>query len=78
MGLLDNLKDQALKNANLNKLTEQALKKASLVGSGVDAKMMIQEGDVLVNNEPEDRRGRKLFENDTFSFEGVTYQVVKE
>lgn len=29
MGLLDNLKDQALKNANLNKLTEQALKKAS-------------------------------------------------
>lgn len=56
----------------------QAMKKAGCVGSGVDAKMMIQEGDVLVNNEPEDRRGRKLFENDTFSFEGVTYQVVKE
>ena len=56
----------------------QAMKKAGCVGSGVDAKMMIHEGDVLVNNEPEDRRGRKLFENDTFSFEGVTYQVVKE
>ena len=38
----------------------QALKAASLVGSGGEAKVLIQAGEVLVNGEVETRRGRKL------------------
>ena len=55
----------------------QALKKAGIVGSGVDAKMVILDGAVLVNGEVEQRRGRKLYQGDRVSFEGETYQVVK-
>lgn len=38
----------------------QALKAADLVGSGGEAKVLIQAGEVLVNGEVETRRGRKL------------------
>ena len=55
----------------------QALKKAGIVGSGVDAKMVILDGAVLVNGEVEQRRGRKLYPGDRVSLEGETYQVVK-
>ena len=44
----------------------QALKLAGLVGSGVEAKMLIQDGLVMVNNEVEERRGRKLYADDIF------------
>ena len=42
----------------------QALKAASLVGSGGEAKVVIQAGEVSVNGEVETRRGRKLEEGD--------------
>lgn len=42
----------------------QALKMASLVGSGGEAKVLVQAGEVLVNGEVETRRGRKLEEGD--------------
>ena len=42
----------------------QALKVAGLVGSGGEAKVLIQAGEVLVNGEVETRRGRKLEEGD--------------
>ena len=42
----------------------QALKVANLVGSGGEAKVLIQAGEVLVNGEVETRRGRKLEEGD--------------
>ena len=38
----------------------QALKKAGLVESGVDAKFVIQDGLVTVNGEVETQRGKKL------------------
>jgi ribosome-associated protein len=38
----------------------QALKASDLVGSGGEAKVLIQGGEVLVNGEVETRRGRKL------------------
>jgi ribosome-associated protein len=38
----------------------QALKVASLVASGGEAKVVIQAGEVMVNGEVETRRGRKL------------------
>ena len=39
----------------------QALKAAGLVDSGVVAKIVIQDGEVLVNGEVETRRGKKLY-----------------
>jgi ribosome-associated protein len=42
----------------------QALKVASIVGSGGEAKVLIQAGEVLVNGEVETRRGRKLHQGD--------------
>jgi len=42
----------------------QALKVASIVGSGGEAKVVIQAGKVFVNGEVETRRGRKLHQGD--------------
>ena len=55
----------------------QALKKASLVGSGVDAKMVIQDGQVQVNGQTELQRGKKLHDGDVVTYEGETIQIVK-
>ena len=53
----------------------QALKLASLVGSGVEAKFVIEEGSVLVNGEVETRRGKKLRDGDVVSFQGESFTV---
>ncbi len=42
----------------------QALKAANVVGTGGEAKILIQAGEVRVNGEVETRRGRKLREGD--------------
>jgi len=42
----------------------QALKAADLEGSGGEAKVLIQSGEVRVNGEVETRRGRRLKEGD--------------
>lgn len=55
----------------------QALKLAGLVESGVDAKFVIQDGEVLVNGEVDDRRGRKLYPGDIFEFDGTKVEVRK-
>jgi ribosome-associated protein len=55
----------------------QALKAAGLAGSGVDAKMVIQDGLVKVNGETEYQRGKKLYDGDTVTFDGETIQIVK-
>lgn len=53
----------------------QALKLAGMVGSGVEAKVVIQDGQVLVNGEVELQRGKKLHPGDIFSFNGEEAQV---
>ena len=55
----------------------QALKKASLVGSGVDAKMVIQDGQVQVNGQTELQRGKKLHDGEVVTYDGETIQIVK-
>lgn len=50
----------------------QALKAADLVGSGGEAKLLIQEEMVLVNGEVETRRGRRLVAGDVVELE--TYE----
>ncbi len=42
----------------------QALKASDIVGSGGEAKVLIQGGEVRVNGEVERRRGRKLERGD--------------
>lgn len=53
----------------------QALKLAGLVDSGLDAKIEIQEGNVLVNGETECRRGRKIHAGDVIEFDGQQIKV---
>lgn len=54
----------------------QALKLATLVSSGVEAKILIQDGLVRVNGEVDLRRGRKLYPGDIFELEGNEVKVV--
>ena len=53
------------------------MKKASIVGSGVDAKMVIQDGQVQVNGQTELQRGKKLHDGDVVTYDGETIQIVK-
>ena len=53
----------------------QALKLAGAVESGVDAKYVITEGLVKVNNEICTERGRKLKEGDVILFEDKEYVI---
>ena len=53
----------------------QALKLAGLVSSGIEAKVLIADGEVSVNGETETRRGRKLRDGDTVLFRGETFTV---
>ena len=55
----------------------QLLKKAGLVGSGVEAKEVILDGEVKVNGETEERRGRKLYDGDVVSFDAEEIKVVR-
>lgn len=54
----------------------QALKLAGLVESGVDAKIVIQNGEVKVNGEVDTRRGKKLVAGDVVSFNGNEFTIV--
>ena len=55
----------------------QALKKAGLVGSGVEAKIVIQDGEVTVNGEVETQRGKKLYGGEVVAFNQESFQVTK-
>lgn len=54
---------------------EAFLKLADAVSSGGEAKLLIQEGEAMVNGETCTMRGKKLRLGDTVSFRGKTYQV---
>ena len=55
----------------------QALKAANLVDDGVEAKLVIQDGLVKVNNRVDIRRGRKLYDGDVVSFDGQELRIEK-
>lgn len=55
----------------------QALKAANMVEDGVEAKYVIQDGEVLVNGEPDTRRGRKLYDGDVISYHGEEVRIEK-
>lgn len=64
-----NIKDEFIKLG-------QALKLADLVDSGVEAKLVIQDGQVLVNGETEYQRGKKLHNGDIIEFDGSQVKIV--
>ncbi len=53
----------------------QALKLTGIVQSGVEAKYMIEEGNVLVNGEVDTRRGKKLRDGDIVAADGKEFTV---
>lgn len=55
----------------------QFLKLANLVDSGSDAKIVIADGDVLVNGEVDLRRGRQLRPGDIVEFQGRRARVAQ-
>lgn len=54
----------------------QVLKAAGLVSSGLDAKIVIQNGMVKVNGEVETQRGKKLYDGAIVEFEGEQVKIV--
>ena len=55
----------------------QALKVSGLAESGVEAKQIIQEGLVSVNQEVDTRRGRKLYAGDLIMVDGQEIKIEK-
>ncbi|WP_077286450.1 RNA-binding S4 domain-containing protein [Cognaticolwellia aestuarii] len=51
------------------------LKIANMVGGGGEAKIVISEGYVLLNNEVEFQKRKKVYHNDIIEFNGETIQV---
>ena len=54
---------------------EAAMKLSNAVSSGGEAKNLILDGQVLVNEEVCTMRGKKLYSGDRFTFQDVTYQI---
>ena len=57
---------------------DQFLKQVGIVGSGGEAKILIQGGEVLLNGVVETRRGKKLVAGDVVEFGGQRLVVTQE
>ena len=57
---------------------DQFLKQVGIVGSGGEAKILIQGGEVLLNGVVETRRGKKLVAGDVVEFGGERLVVTLE
>jgi len=55
----------------------QLIKYLSLVGSGGEVKFFIMESQILLNEEPENRRGKKIYPNDVVEINNQTYRITK-
>ena len=53
----------------------QAMKLGGMVSSGVEAKIAIQGGEVILNGRTELQRGKKLHDGDIVSYHGETIQI---
>lgn len=53
----------------------QLLKACDFISCGAQAKFAVKEMNILVNDEREDRRGRKLYAGDTVIVEGEQIQL---
>lgn len=55
---------------------DSAMKLANLVSTGGHAKIVIQDGEVLVNGEICTMRGKKLYKGDKVEFDGQGFEIV--
>lgn len=55
----------------------QGIKAAGLVESGVEAKIVIQDGEVKVNGVVETQRGKKLFGGEVVEYNGSSILIKK-
>ena len=55
----------------------QALKRAGVVEDGVEAKLVINDGQVKVNGETDLRRGRKVYVGDVIFYNGQEIKVTR-
>lgn len=55
----------------------QALKAANLVSDGIEAKIVINEGQVKVNDEVCTMRGKKLYDGDIVLYKGDKIKIEK-
>lgn len=55
----------------------QAIKAAGLVESGVEANIVIQDGEVKVNGVVETQRGKKLFGGEVVEYNGSSILIKK-
>lgn len=56
----------------------QFLKFAGIVGTGGDARALLDDEGVLVNGDTETRRGRKLYDGDLVSAFAIEYLVTRK
>lgn len=71
---MENKIEEVVINTEFIKL-DQLLKWANFTGSGVEAKMFIQNGEVKVNDAVETRRGKKIYDGDVVEFAGEKFVV---
>ena len=55
---------------------DSAMKLANFVSTGGHAKIVIQDGEVLVNNQVCTMRGKKLYKGDKVEFDGQGFEIV--
>lgn len=55
---------------------DSAMKLANFVSTGGHAKIVIQDGEVLVNGEICTMRGKKLYKGDKVEFDGQGFEIV--
>lgn len=54
---------------------QDAMKLANAASTGGEAKLLIQDGQVAVNDEICEMRGKKLYPGDRFAYNGQTYRI---
>ena len=69
---------QAVEISDENIKLGQLLKLAGFVSSGVEAKIVIQNGEVKVNGEVDTRRGKKIYPQDVVEYNGKQVTVIGE
>ncbi|XFA98414.1 S4 domain-containing protein YaaA [Candidatus Izemoplasma sp. B36] len=55
----------------------QLLKFLSIVSSGGEAKIFLQTYEILLNDEPENRRGKKIYPGDIVLIQSEKYLITK-
>ena len=72
----ENVEEVAVRTETIR--LQDFLKFCSAVGSGGEAKLLVQDGKVKVNGETETRRGRKLRPGDLVEYGGKVRRVISD